>query len=104
MALMSPPSNTEQVAFELKSLEVQSIGIPLNSRSMTLPVQNMFLGSWNIRVTAFEMSGSIGARSTFTVSGMPYNDVLLIDFKIVLKNCFSNRQQWMHKGQHLVAC
>lgn len=74
-AFTSPPSNTEHAAFELKSVDEQSSSMPSNMMSIALPVQKMFFGSWKIRSTALDINGNMGARSTLTVSGMPYGRV-----------------------------
>lgn len=95
MLSLSPASNTEQTAFTLKFVDVQSIGIPVDSKkkkdfyeyqlffdkniiipskskSIALPVQNGVRGL-NINRMASDIIGSSGFRFTFTANASEFN-------------------------------
>lgn len=69
--LASPLANAEQTAIAANSCEEQSIATPSYNISITRPVQNTSVGSWNMALIALFTIGNIGARSTFVAKTIP---------------------------------
>lgn len=75
IACTSPVLSSMQTSFACGLVDVQSIGMPLNIKSIAVPVQNISFGEWNSSSIAVATSEINDCLSTFTA-----NDINVITF------------------------